>query len=58
MLKSVEYRTGQNRLTTPVQWLSDNGSYYTTKETVRFGRDLDLEICTKTAYSPESNGIS
>ncbi len=58
MLESVEHRTGKNRLTTPIQWLSDNGSCYTAKETVRFGRDLGLEICTTTAYSPENNGIS
>lgn len=58
MLESVEYRTGQNRLTRPVQWLTDNGSCYTAKETVRFGKELGLEIRTTPAYSPESNGIS
>lgn len=58
MVESIEYRLGKNRLETPIQWLSDNGSCYTAKETVRFGTDLGLEICTTPAYSPESNGIS
>lgn len=58
MLESVEYRTGQNRLNSSIQWLTDNGSCYTAKKTVEFGRELGLEIRTTPAYSPESNGIS
>lgn len=58
MLESVEYRMGETRLKKPIQWLTDNGSCYTAKETVLFGTDLGLEIRTTPAYSPESNGIS
>ena len=58
MLESVEYRMGKPHLETSIQWLSDNGSCYTAKETVRFGTSLGLEIRTTRAYSPESNVIS
>jgi putative transposase len=58
MLESIEYRMGQSRLTQPIQWLTDNGSCYTARETVRFGKELGLEIRTTPAYSPESNGLS
>lgn len=58
MLESVEYTMGREQLKSPIQWLTDNGSCYTAKETVLFGRELGLEIRTTPAYSPESNGIS
>ena len=58
MLESVEKRIGKSPLEIPVQWLSDNGSCYTAKETVRFGKELGLDIRTTPPYSPESNGIS
>ena len=41
-----------------IQWLSDNGSCYTAKDTVWFGKNLGLDIRTTSPYSPESNGIS
>lgn len=58
MIETVEYRLGSSSVTQPIQWLSDNGSCYTAKETVAFGRKLGLEIRTTPAYSPESNGIA
>jgi transposase InsO family protein len=59
MAESVLYRFGSvNKLPKAIQWLSDNGSCYTARETVRFGRELGFEICTTPPYSPESNGMA
>jgi putative transposase len=56
MLRSVEKRFGLP--TTPVQWLTDNGSAYTAHETRRFARELNLEPCTTAVSSPQSNGMA
>ena len=58
MLETVEYRLGRPDLNSPIQWLTDNGSCYTARETVAFGRQLGLDIRTTPAYSPESNGMA
>jgi putative transposase len=58
MLETVEYRFSSAQAERPVQWLSDNGSCYTAKETVSFGRQLGLDIRTTPTYSPESNGMA
>jgi putative transposase len=59
MLETVEYRFGKGyKVPYPIQWLSDNGSCYTARETVAFGRNLGFNICTTPAYSPESNGMA
>jgi putative transposase len=60
MLASVEHRFGADARTTPhpIEWLSDNGSCYTARETVAFGESLGLLICTTPVYSPESNGMA
>ncbi len=59
MLESVEYRFGKElKLPYAIQWLSDNGSCYTAKETVQFGRQLGREICTTPVKNPESNGVA
>ena len=58
MLEPVEYRLGSPNLNRPIQWLTDNGSCYTARETVAFGRQLGLDIRTTPAYSPESNGMA
>jgi putative transposase len=60
MVECLDYRFGgpTKRPPTKIQWLSDNGPYYTAHKTVTFGRDLGLEICTTPAYSPESNGMA
>lgn len=58
MVETMEYRIGARKPMRPIQWLSDNGSCYTAKETVGFGKMLGLEIRTTPAYSPESNGMA
>ena len=58
MLETVEYRFGVAKVSRPIQWLKDNGSCYTAKETVSFGRSLGLDIRTTPTYSPESNGMA
>jgi putative transposase len=58
MLETIEYRFGSLSVPNSVQWLSDNGSCYTARETVAFGRKLGLNIRTTLPYSPESNGIA
>jgi len=58
MLESLEYRLGTPKTEKPIQWLSDNGSCYTARETVQFGQELGLDIRTTPPYSPESNGMS
>lgn len=58
MLETVEYRFGMPSVATPVQWLSDNGSCYTARETVGFGKQLGLDIRTTLPYSPQSNGMA
>jgi transposase InsO family protein len=58
MLETLEYRLGVCQTPNPIQWLTDNGSCYTARETVTFGRKLGLEIRTTPAYSPESNGMA
>lgn len=42
----------------PVQWLADNGSAYTARETLDFAAALGLSPCFTPVRSPESNGIS
>jgi len=58
MLETLEYRLGKTWSETPIQWLTDNGSCYTAKETVAFGKKLGLDIRTTLPYSPESNGMA
>ncbi|MCH9626729.1 MAG: IS3 family transposase ISCpr2 [Chlamydiales bacterium] len=58
MLESIEYRFGVSELPHSIQWLSDNGSCYTARETVAFGYRLGLDIRTTPVYSPESNGLA
>jgi transposase InsO family protein len=58
MLVCVERRFGALRAPHPVQWLADNGSAYTAKETIDFATALSLVPCFTPVRSPESNGIS
>lgn len=59
LVESVEYRFGSKGVTPhKIQWLTDNGPYYTSKQTVSFARDLGFEVCTTPAYSPQSNGMA
>lgn len=59
MTECVEYRFGKvNKLPQPLQWLSDNGPCYASRETVAFARQLGFDVCTTPPYSPESNGMA
>jgi transposase InsO family protein len=61
MLESVEKRFGDQLPTTPVQWLSDNGSAYTAEQTrlfALFARQISLQPLTTPVRSPQSNGMA
>jgi putative transposase len=58
MLEAVELRFGATQTPHPIEWLSDNGSPYTAKETVDFAAALGLVPCFTPVASPESNGIA
>jgi putative transposase len=58
MLEAVEARFGGIRAPHPVEWLSDNGSIYTARETRVFASQLNLVPCFTPVASPESNGMS
>ena len=58
MLTCVERRFDALRAPHSVQWLADNGSAYTAKETIEFAAALHLVPCFTPVKSPESNGIS
>ncbi len=57
MLACVERRFGDVRAPHSVQWLADNGSPYTAKDTVDFATALNLAACFTPVRSPESNGV-
>jgi putative transposase len=59
MVATVEHRFGQvNRLPHHIEWLTDNGSCYTAKDTRRFARDIGLIPRTTPVESPQSNGMA
>lgn len=58
MLEAVEKRFGTLRAPQPIEWLADNGSCYTAKETRDFAAALNLKPCFTPVASPESNGMS
>ena len=59
MTESVEYRFGKiDKLSCPIQWLTDNGPCYVSHATVKFARELGFDVCTTPSYSPESNGMA
>src|SRR4051812_11466520 len=58
MLEAVESRFGALHSPTPLEWLTDNGSAYTAKETRDFATALNLIACFTPVQSPESNGMS
>ncbi|HBL8024042.1 TPA: IS3 family transposase [Escherichia coli] len=58
MLGAVEHRFGSELPTSPVEWLTDNGSCYRANETRQFARMLGLEPKNTAVRSPESNGIA
>lgn len=59
MIESVERRFGNiAKLPHKVEWLSDNGSCYTARETTAFARDMGFISCFTPIRSPESNGMA
>jgi len=58
MLLCVERRFGTHRTPHAMEWLTDNGSCYTARETVAFGQSLGLVPCFTPVRSPESNGMA
>ena len=58
MLEAVEIRFAALQAPHPLEWLTDNGSAYTAKETRDFAVALNLVPCFTPVQSPESNGIS
>jgi transposase InsO family protein len=58
MLEAVEKRFGTTQAPHAIEWLSDNGSPYTEKETLDFAAALGLVPCFTPVHSPESNGIA
>src|SRR5699024_12723278 len=58
MLGAVERRFGNDLPSSPVEWLTDNGSCYLANETRQFARMLGLEPKNTAVRRPESNGIA
>jgi len=58
MLECVEKRFGALKAPHRVEWLSDNGSRYTAKETIVFASLLGLLPRFTPVRSPESNGMA
>lgn len=59
MVATVEHRYGQvNRVPQPIEWLTDNGSCYTARDTRAFARDIGLVPRTTPVSSPQSNGMA
>lgn len=57
MIEAVEARFDTMRAPTPIEWLSDNGSPYTARDTRIFAIQLNLVPCFTPVASPESNGL-
>ncbi len=58
MLACVEARFRVLRAPHPVQWLADNGSAFTARDTLDIAAALHLVPCFTPVRSPESNGVS
>ncbi|HHB9029139.1 IS3 family transposase [Klebsiella pneumoniae] len=58
MLGAVERRFGNSLPTSPVEWLTDNGSAYRSYQTRQFARMVGLEPKHTAVRSPESNGMA
>jgi putative transposase len=56
-LEAVELRFGTLQAPHAVEWLSDNGSPFTARETLDFAAAFGLVSCFAPVQSPESNGI-
>ncbi|SEN12214.1 Integrase core domain-containing protein [Sphingomonas gellani] len=59
MVATVEHRYGRvNRVPQPIEWLTDNGSCYTARDTRTFARGIGLLPLTTPLSSPQSNGVA
>ena len=60
MVQAVDHRFGPEarKLKSAIEFLSDNGSIYTSDETRAFGAEIGFIVCTTPPYSPESNGMA
>nr|WP_265546415.1 IS3 family transposase [Roseomonas mucosa] len=59
MVEAVERRFGLiNRLPSPIEWLSDNGSCYVARDTRQFAASLGMIPRTTPLQSPQSNGMA
>jgi transposase InsO family protein len=58
MLEAIEKRFGATVTPHPVQWLSDNGSCYRSKDTLEFADRLGLVSYATPVRSPQSNGTA
>ena len=58
MLRCVEKRFRSTRAPRQLEWLTDRGSIYKSKETQQLARDINLKPCFTAAYSPASNGVA
>ena len=58
MLGAVERRFGNRLPTSPVEWLTDNGSAYRSHQTRQLARMVGLEPKHTAVRSPESNGMA
>lgn len=56
MIVCVERRFGTNKALYAVEWLSDNGSAYISKDTLDTARALGLRLLFTPVRSPQSNG--
>lgn len=58
MLRAVEQRFDCLHAPLSIEFLTDNGSSYTAKETLDFAASLGLKPCFTPVRSPESNGLA
>lgn len=59
MVATVEHRYGRmNQVPEPIEWLTDNGSRYTARNTRAFVRDIGRIPRTTPVRSPKSNGMA
>jgi putative transposase len=59
MMQAVEYRFGScSTAPKQIEWLTDNGSCYTSIHTQRFAKQLGLKPITTPVQSPQSNGMA
>ena len=58
LLQAVERRFCQERASHCVEWLTDNGSCFTAKDTLFFAKEIGIINCFTPVRSPESNGMA